>query len=184
MSIRVYGNRPLKTLSGQDTRPTSSRVREAVFNIWRHRIEGCNWLDLCAGVGTMGAEALGRGAAVVVGVERSKEACRAITHNWEKIAREGQSVEVRRGDVRREVERLGNREPFDCIYFDPPYASQLYAPILAAVEQLSLLAPDGELAAEHGVNRDMPERIGRLQVRDRRAYGQTGLTFYGWGDRE
>ena len=183
MSIRVYGNRPLKTLSGPDTRPTSSRVREAVFNIWRERVEGCRWLDLCAGVGAMGAEALGRGASVVVGIERSKVACQAIGQNWQKIAAEGQQIEVRKGDIRRELERLGNREPFDCIYFDPPYASQLYEPTIAAVERLHLLAPNGELVAEHGVKQDMPERIGRLQVCDRRSYGQTGLTFYCWEDR-
>ena len=58
MPLRIYGNRQLKTLPGQATRPTTGRVREALFNIWRGSIVGCDWLDLCAGNGVMGAEAL------------------------------------------------------------------------------------------------------------------------------
>ena len=60
--MRIYGNRQLKTLPGQITRPTPARVREAVFNIWQGSVENCRWLDLCAGSGSMGAEALCRGA--------------------------------------------------------------------------------------------------------------------------
>ena len=69
--MRIYGNRQLKTVPGQRTRPTSARVREALFNILaRSRITGCRWLDLCAGNGSMGAEALCRGASKVVGIEQ------------------------------------------------------------------------------------------------------------------
>ncbi|HEY9736425.1 MAG TPA: RsmD family RNA methyltransferase, partial [Trichocoleus sp.] len=67
MSLRIYGNRTIKTLPGEATRPTASRVREALFNIWQGRVDGCRWLDVCAGSGAMGAEALCRGAAEVVG---------------------------------------------------------------------------------------------------------------------
>ena len=75
MAVRIYGNREIKTLPGEETRPTSARVREALFNIWQGRILGCRWLDLCAGSGAMGAEALCRGAAEVVGIEKSGAAC-------------------------------------------------------------------------------------------------------------
>lgn len=180
MSIRVYGNRPLKTLSGQDTRPTSSRVREAMFNIWRDRIEGCRWLDLCAGVGAMGAEALCRGATEVVGIERSSLACRVIQRNWQQLAGKGQHVKILKGDVRRVLERLGKNQTFDCIYFDPPYGSELYVPIISIVEKLELLAADGELVAEHAAQQTLPEDIGKLHACDRREYGHTGLTFYSW----
>ncbi|MER3475705.1 MAG: 16S rRNA (guanine(966)-N(2))-methyltransferase RsmD, partial [Leptolyngbya sp. ERB_1_2] len=70
MSLRIYGNRSLKTLPGQETRPTLARVREAVFNIWQGSIEQCRWLDLCTGSGSMGAEALCRGASIVIGIEQ------------------------------------------------------------------------------------------------------------------
>ena len=180
MSIRVYGNRPLKTLSGQATRPTSSRVRESTFNIWRDRVEGCRWLDLCAGVGSMGAEALCRGAAEVVGIERSPQAYRVVQENWNHLVGKAQHFEVFKGDVRRILAKLEKSQAFDCIYFDPPYDSELYVPILSLVEQFKLLAADGELAAEHAVRQTLPESIGRLQVCDHREYGHTGLTFYCW----
>ena len=181
MSIRVFGNRPLKTLSGQVTRPTSSRVREAVFNIWRHRVSGCRWLDLCAGIGAMGAEALCRGANEVVGIERSPVACRVVQQNWQRLASEEQQVSVVKGDVRRVLQQWTEKQPFDCIYFDPPYASALYLPTLTVIARLKLLAPSGELVAEHGDALDLPEEIEGLQVRDRRNYGHTKLTFLGWG---
>ncbi|MGK7913269.1 MAG: 16S rRNA (guanine(966)-N(2))-methyltransferase RsmD [Synechococcus sp.] len=180
MSIRVYGNRPLKTLSGQDTRPTSSRVREAVLNIWRDRVDGCRWLDLCAGIGAMGAEALCRGAQEVVGIEQSPVACRVIQHNWQQLAQDGQQISVMKGDVRRVLKRWRHREPFDCIYFDPPYASSLYLPTIEAVACLQLLAPGGELVAEHGESLELPDEVEGLHVRDRRTYGHTRLTFYQW----
>ena len=71
MAIRIYGNRPIKTLPGQATRPTPAKVREALFNSWQGRVNGSRWLDLCAGSGAMGAEALCRGASLVVGIEQA-----------------------------------------------------------------------------------------------------------------
>ncbi len=180
MSIRVYGNRPLKNLSGQDTRPSSRGVGEALFNIWRDRVVCCRWLDLCAGVGAMGAEALCRGAQEVVGIERSPVACRVVQHNWQRLAKAEQSISVVKGDVRRVLQRWGDLEPFDCIYFDPPYASPLYLPTISTVARLGVLAPAGELVAEHGESLELPDEIEGLQVRDRRSYGHTGLTFYEW----
>ena len=78
MTLRIYGNRALKTLTGKDTRPTQSIVREALFNIWQPAIAQCRWLDLCAGTGAMGAEALCRGASTVVGIEQSSRAWAVI----------------------------------------------------------------------------------------------------------
>ena len=78
MALRIKGERPLKTLDGLNTRPTSSKVRAAVFNILQDRVKDAHWLDLCAGSGAMGAEALARGARSVTGVEQSAAACRII----------------------------------------------------------------------------------------------------------
>ncbi|MBE9011730.1 RsmD family RNA methyltransferase, partial [Pseudanabaenaceae cyanobacterium LEGE 13415] len=91
MSLRIYGNRPIKTLPGQETRPTLARVREAVFNIWQSSIENCRWLDLCTGSGSMGAEALCRGVSTVIGIEQSAAACRIIEQNWKQVAKPDQS---------------------------------------------------------------------------------------------
>jgi 16S rRNA (guanine966-N2)-methyltransferase len=175
--LRIYGNRSLKTLPGQATRPTSARVREAVFNIWQGSVQNCRWLDLCAGCGAMGAEALCRGASQVVGIEQSVMACRVIRENWQRVATPEQRHSVIKGDVVRQLTRLRNQQ-FDHIYFDPPYADGLYEPVLAAIASLQLLTPDGELAVEYTPDEWTPIDIEGLdQIREKR-YGKTHLAFY------
>ncbi len=174
MSLRIYGNRSLKTLPGQETRPTLARVREAVFNIWQGAIERCRWLDLCTGSGSMGAEALCRGASIVVGIEQSAPACRIIEQNWKQVAQPDQSYQVLRGDVVKRLNSLSGQQ-FDRIYFDPPYDSKLYVPVLDAIADLNLIAPDGELAVEHRPGVTFPTSL--TIVREKR-YGNTALTFY------
>jgi 16S rRNA (guanine(966)-N(2))-methyltransferase RsmD len=184
MSLRIYGNRQLKTLPGQVTRPTPARVREALFNIWQGEIEECRWLDLCAGSGAMGAEALCRGAAFAVGIEKSSRACAVIEQNWQQVASAHQRFQVIYGDVLQRLSTLAGQQ-FDRIYFDPPYASRLYIPVLEAIAQHQLLAPDGELAVEHNPDRHGDEalhkltaHIPNLQICRHKTYGNTALTFY------
>jgi 16S rRNA (guanine966-N2)-methyltransferase len=177
MSLRIYGNRQLKTLPGQDTRPTLARVREAVFNIWQGRITDCRWLDLCAGTGSMGAEALCRGATLVVGIEKSPRACDIIQQNWQKVANENQNFQVMRGDVVQRLKTLAGQQ-FDHIYFDPPYASDLYQPVLDAIAHYQILAPNGELAVEHNPNGWTVEPIPALEICRQKVYGNSAVTFY------
>lgn len=177
MSLRIHGNRQLKTLPGQATRPTPARVREALFNIWQGRIEECRWLDLCAGTGAMGAEALSRGASFVVGIEQSARACNVIQQNWQQIARDPQTFQVMRGSITQRLPNLVG-QVFDRIYFDPPYASGLYEPTLEALAHYQLLARDGELAVEHKPDRTLPDAIESLTICRQKTYGNTALTFY------
>lgn len=176
MSLRIYGNRALKTLPGLETRPTPAMVRQAIFNIWQGAIPGCRWLDLCAGTGAMGAEALCRGAALAVGIEQSGKACAVIQQNWQMVAQPEQRFQVLRGDLRRQLAHLSGQQ-FDRIYFDPPYDSDLYAPALQAVSELALLSDLGELAAEHRLERQMPEVAG-LSLLRQKSYGGTAVAFY------
>ena len=178
MSLRIHGNRLLKTLPGAATRPTPGRVREALFNIWQGKVEGCRWLDLCTGSGAMGAEALCRGAALVVGIERSSQACEIIQQNWRQVAKDHQAFQVIRGDVVKRLAELLEQAPFDRIYFDPPYASDLYQPVLEAIARQNLLAPNGELAVEHSPGRILPGAIASLQMSRQKTYGNTAVTFY------
>ncbi len=175
--MRIYGNRQLKTLPGETTRPTAARVREAIFNIWHGTIEDCRWLDLCAGTGSMGAEALCRGASVVIGIEKWAKACAIIQQNWEQVAQPEQTFQVIRGDV---VGRLKSLEgqPFDHIYFDPPYSSGLYKPVLEAIAHYQLLSEEGELAVEHSPkNWTSPPNL-TLEICREKVYGNTAVTFY------
>ena len=184
MSLRIYGNRLLKTLPGQATRPTPGRVREALFNIWQGSIAGCHWLDLCSGSGAMGAEALARGASTVVGIEQSGRACAVIQENWQKVAHPDQSFKLLRGDILQQLPRLTGQQ-FDHIYFDPPYASDLYLPVLQHIGQHQLLASDGELAVEYDPNRwPVPvlttflNQVAPLTLRHQKNYGNTGILFF------
>ncbi|WP_008313937.1 16S rRNA (guanine(966)-N(2))-methyltransferase RsmD [Leptolyngbya sp. PCC 6406] len=176
MALRIYGNRVLKTLSGQETRPTAARVREAVFNIWQGSIAGCQWLDLCAGNGVMGAEALCRGAQYVVGIEQSALACRTIRANWQLVSQPDQRHVVWQREVLTCLPRLRGQQ-FDHIYLDPPYHSDLYDPLLAAIIRYDLLAPEGELVAEHD-HHWRPEEIPGLWLCRQKTYGRTNLSFF------
>lgn len=177
MSLRIYGNRTIKTLPGEATRPTSSLVREALFNIWQGSVNGCRWLDLCAGSGAMGAEALCRGAVEVIGIDQSTQACRIIRENWERMAEPSQKFHVIRGNVLQQLDRLRN-QPFDRAYFDPPYASELYTPVLTGIVRFGLLKLGGEIAVEHNPNHWQAIEIPGLTIVREKRYGTTHLTFY------
>ncbi|MEL7070537.1 MAG: 16S rRNA (guanine(966)-N(2))-methyltransferase RsmD [Cyanobacteria bacterium J06581_3] len=178
MAIRIYGNRKIETLSGEATRPTASKVREALFNIWQGRVSETRWLDLCAGSGAMGAEALCRGAAEVVGIEKSGAACRVVLQNWQKVTKPEQKYHVIRGDVVRQIKGLA---AFDLIYFDPPYAGGLYNPVLNQLTDH--LMPDGEVAVEYGGGHWSPQQLTdaaleKLEIVREKHYGSTRLVFF------
>ncbi|WP_271251815.1 16S rRNA (guanine(966)-N(2))-methyltransferase RsmD [Pseudanabaena sp. Chao 1811] len=175
MSIRIKGDRAIKTPTGLSTRPTPSKVRAAVFNILQNHINGANWLDICAGSGAMGAEALVRGANQVVGIELSAIACRIVNENWQKVAKPHQAFQVIKGDAVKVLPKLQPKF-FDLVYFDPPYQSDLYQPVLQTLPPL--LAEDAIVIAECDRLRPLPDVISDLVCSDRRQYGQTSLVFY------
>lgn len=175
MSIRIKGDRSIKTPTGLSTRPTPSKVRAAVFNILQSRIKNAHWLDICAGSGAMGAEALARGANQVIGIELSSVACRIINENWQKFAKPEQTFQVIKGDAMKMLLKLSPKF-FDIVYFDPPYQSDLYEPVLKALPPL--LADDALVIAECDRLRPLPDVMGDLVCCDRRQYGQTALIFY------
>ncbi|MGB3404438.1 MAG: 16S rRNA (guanine(966)-N(2))-methyltransferase RsmD [Microcoleaceae cyanobacterium] len=177
MGLRIYGNRPLKTLPGLDTRPTLARVREAVFNIWQNQILDCRWLDLCSGCGSMGAEALCRGAKIAIAIEQSPQACRIINSNWQQVAANEQEFQIIRGNVVTKLKTLAGLQ-FDRIYFDPPYQSSLYQPVLDAITQYQLLGIDGEMAVEHHPKRWTIPSINGLEIYRQKVYGNSAVTFF------
>jgi 16S rRNA (guanine(966)-N(2))-methyltransferase RsmD len=106
----------------------------------------------------MGAEALCRGADDVIGIEKSSKACAIIRQNWNSVASSGQSFRLIRGDVVQQIPTLQGQS-FDLIYFDPPYASDLYLPVLRAIATYQLLTEAGEIAVEHDATQDLPDII-------------------------
>jgi 16S rRNA (guanine(966)-N(2))-methyltransferase RsmD len=170
--------RRLKTAAGETTRPTGARLRQTLFDILAPRIEGSRFLDAFAGSGGVGLEALSRGAARVVLVDTSAAAVEAARENARALAAAGGEVQVVRQDARLALEALADQgRLFDVVYLDPPYASELYEP-LVALAGARLVAEDGIVVAEHFHKRRLPERIGALVRTREKRIGDHCLSFY------
>ncbi|HTN54160.1 MAG TPA: 16S rRNA (guanine(966)-N(2))-methyltransferase RsmD [Anaeromyxobacter sp.] len=165
--------RRLTVPRGSATRPTSDKVRGAVFNVLGQFFEGGEVLDLYAGTGALALEALSRGCARAVCVEADRAAAEALRRNAEACGF-GDRVQVVQGRVGEAVGRLAGGR-FALAFVDPPYAEGPEG----ALEALGrLLAPGGRAVAEHDVRRPPPDRAGPLALLDRRRYGDTGISIY------
>jgi 16S rRNA (guanine966-N2)-methyltransferase len=152
-------------------RPTEGRVREALFSIWSDRLENARVLDLFAGSGVVGLEAVSRGALSVLAVDDNLRVVKILEENASRL---GERIEVRRLALPAGLARLTG--PFDLVFADPPYAFEAYGELLAGV--LRLLAPDGEVVVEHSTRRELPLEAGPLVRVDVRRYGESSLSFY------
>jgi 16S rRNA (guanine(966)-N(2))-methyltransferase RsmD len=169
-----YGGRRLQAPPGLDTRPTSDRVREALFSILGERVGGARVLDLFAGSGALGIEALSRGAAEATFVDSAPAALRAIRANLEAL---GAQAEVRRADARRFLGGAsGDARQYDLVFLDPPYrlAERLGSELTAALA--AVLAPGAAVIAES--DRRAPLEL-ELPILDERRYGDTLIRIYG-----
>lgn len=173
------GGRRLKSLPGQSTRPTADRIKESLFAILGGRVAAARFLDLFAGTGSIGIEALSRGAMQAVFVDKGEPAVRVIRDNLELTGLAAQA-EVLRLDVSRAVARLaGAGRQFDLIFLDPPYEAGRVLPTLLAIARSGVLAPGACLIAEHSRREEVPVTNGAgLDLRRQEKYGDTVLTFW------
>lgn len=175
---RARGRR-LKSLPGQATRPTGGRVRQTLFDILAPRIRGARFLDVFAGGGGVGLEALSRGAALVALVDSSGPAVEVLRHNTRALADGGGEVQIFRQDARTALGALADRgRRFDIVYLDPPYASDLYEGVLEDLGRGRILADGGLVIAEHFHKRALPETIGGLERTRTVRVGDHCLSFY------
>ena len=137
----------LATLEGENTRPTSERAKEAIFSMLQFEIDGARVLDLFAGSGQMGLEALSRGAAYAVFCDLSKDAAEIVKTNIKKTRTEGQ-CDVFCGDYKVTLQRLCNRQKFDLVFLDPPYALSLVPVALSELIQNGLLDEGAKVICE------------------------------------
>ena len=165
----------MKAPSGNLTRPTSDRVREALFSMLGD-VEGASVLDLFAGTGALGIEALSRGASSVVFVERNAGAVRALTDNLQALAVEPAQTDVRRTDALVALRSARAREEtYDLVFIDPPYRqAHDLGPELSMVMP-SLLAPAARVVVES--DRRAPLELG-MQVERERRYGDTSIRIH------
>jgi 16S rRNA (guanine966-N2)-methyltransferase len=174
-----YKSRTLRSLKGLKLRPTSDRLRQTLFNILGPTIEGATFVDLYAGTGAVGIEALSRGARHVIFVERHAPAAALVRRNLGSLGILA-GAEVLEMDALRGIEHLeARRVHAQFIFVDPPYAAdEEYENSLQALGESSIVAPDARVIVEHSRKREMPDRVGGLELLRLVELGDAALTFY------
>lgn len=168
----------LKSLPGRQTRPTADRVKEAMFNVLNPVIAGSCFLDLFAGTGSVGVEALSRGAELAVFIDESPAACQIIKENLTKTGLLDRA-QVYRQEARRAVGILAGRgQRFSLIFVDPPYRQGLVEPVLKLIDQCNIIAQKGLVIVETAATEQLPEEVGRLTRFRSTDYGDTKISYY------
>jgi 16S rRNA (guanine(966)-N(2))-methyltransferase RsmD len=178
-----YRSRPLRSLPGLDIRPTADRLRETLFNVLTAgdpmALEGSAWVDLYAGTGAVGIEALSRGAASVLFVELARPSVLLIQENLQSL-KIGSGFEVVQGDVGKVLRRWQDQSAlFDYIFLDPPYRKESeYRDTLEFLGHSKLLKPTTTVIAEHTKQFDPIKEAGELRRYRRLKQGDAALSFY------
>ncbi len=176
-----YRGRNLRSPPSLEVRPTSDRLRETLFNVIAPRIEGARFLDLCAGSGAVGIEALSRGANNVTFVDKSRKMCALVEANLDLCrVSEEQTVVVQAEAADYLARSLKQKAaPWDIAFFDPPYATDYLSVIeLFAQNNGTVLAEDGMLIVEHHHKNSLPDAVGSI-IRSRiLKQGDSALSFF------
>lgn len=179
-----FRGRNLKSPPSLEVRPTSDRLRETLFNVIAPRIAGVRFLDLCAGSGAVGIEALSRGAIHATFVDSSRALCALIKSNLELCRIQRSESEVIQSEAQDYLRRFVSKQPdsgkpWDIVFYDPPYAAN-YLPIIEtfAAHSSSLLTAKGLLIIEHHHKNNLPEETGRLKRYRVLKQGDSALSFY------
>jgi len=170
-----HRGRKLLTLDGNDiTRPTSDRVKEALFNILGNKIVDANILDMFAGSGALGLESLSRGAKQCVFIDSSEQAISVIKKNI-ALCKEENVSRVIKQDYQQALKSINNIK-FDVVFIDPPYLNDIETTALTAVS--GLINKDAVVIVETDKTDDIPDRVLDLVKYDSRKYGRTIISFY------
>ena len=165
---------PLAAPAGYDTRPTADRVKEALFSVIQFEIEGRRVLDLVAGSGQLGIEALSRGAARCVFVDSAQPAVKLVRENLRRTKLEARAQVLQR---RAEDYLEGCRETFDLIFLDPPYAGDALENCLNRLAAIDIVAKNGIIVCERPAERQLAFSAARWERSRDYRYGKTLLTF-------
>lgn len=181
-----YRSRPLRSMRGMDLRPTADRLRESLFDVLTagnpEALAGTVWLDLYAGTGAVGIEAISRGAAMVYFVEKSSSAAGLVRENLRSLKVNAGFQVVQQDAVRALAQLDSHGVVADFVFLDPPYRLEGdYARVLAALSGSRLLKQQSLVIAEHLKKFDPGEVAGRLHRTRKLQQGDTALSFYGVG---
>lgn len=181
--MRITGGeakgRPLASPKGMDIRPTSDRVREAIFNIIGQDLSGFRVLDLFAGTGSLGLEALSRFAQHVIFIDYSNHSINIIRKNLASCGYQDSATILRR-DLKRKfpLNHSALQQGFDLIFLDPPYGKDFMTPLLEKISTSQLLSNKARVVAELSKIETFPRAIGDLQMAATRIYGDTRINIY------
>lgn len=170
-----FGGRPLKTLDGQTTRPTTDKVKGAIFNMIGPFFDGGRVLDLFSGSGSLAIEAVSRGMDEAVLVERDRRAQAIIQENI-KMTRSEQQFKLLKMDANRALEQLAGK--FDLVLLDPPYAKEEIVKNIRILDERDLLSEDVMLVCETDKSVDLPEEIASFGIWKQKTYGISKVTVY------
>jgi len=178
-----FRSRQLKSLRGTALRPTSDRLRETLFNVIADRVEGSRFLDVFAGTGAVGIEALSRGAREVLFIENHRPAAALIEKNLESLGLRAEArvvaLDALHGLERLAAEAAAQPKDYDIVFLDPPYAAaEDYRRVLAFLGASSLLSEGSLVIAEHQRKFELPERAGKLERMRVLRQGDAALSFY------
>ncbi|MGG3466551.1 16S rRNA (guanine(966)-N(2))-methyltransferase RsmD [Neobacillus pocheonensis] len=174
----VCKGRPLKAVSGSSTRPTTDKVKEAIFNMIGPYFEGGLGLDLFAGSGGLGLEALSRGLDKVIFIDRESKAIQVIHENI-KACQFEEKAEVYRNDADRALKALIKREiSFNYIFLDPPYKKQQLVSLMEKMDEQEIVKTDGIIVCEHSFDVELPQMVGRFKQIKHEKYGIIAVTIY------
>lgn len=175
----------LKAPHGLHTRPVTDRIKEALFNIWQDKVAGALFLDLFAGSGSMGIEALSRGAKQVMFVDNSLEASKIIKANLDNCGF-AKGFSIHKSDVFLTLQYLKKQAVyFDIIYVDPPFTNpEIFDEIIKALDSESYLKPDGLLVIRSYYKKEMPEDMEFIYKYRYKNYGESSVHFYRLKNKE
>ena len=172
------GGRRLAILRGRGTRPTADRVKESLFNILGEKVVEAEVLDLFAGVGSLGIEALSRGARKAVFVDKKSGCARTIRKNLQALDF-SEMAEVYEEEVNKAIKFLAGRgRKFGLLFLDPPYSSGLAEATLQELTSSNIVDDEAVVVIEHYRKRVIPQKAGNLKLIRKEQYGDTMLSFY------
>jgi 16S rRNA (guanine966-N2)-methyltransferase len=174
-----FGSRRLKSPGKLRIRPTSDRLRETLFNVLGPAVEDSLFIDLYAGTGAIGIEAISRGARETIFVEAQAVSAKLVRENLKSLGVDG-GMEVMEGDSVRALEKIAKRRLVaDFIFLDPPYEeTEEHLRVLEFLDSSHLVAPYGLVIVEHSVKMELPERFDRLELARLLEQGEAALSFY------
>lgn len=181
--MRITGGnsrgRLLASVKGLNIRPTSSKVREAIFNLLGNDVTGKSVLDLFAGTGCLGIEALSRGALLAFFIDNSHQSISLIKKNLVRCGFETSGFVLKQNILKGIVAdgRLRDKS-IDLAFIDPPYGRNIIVPVLKDLSKKEILSPKAILVVESSRSDELPEKINRLYLFDTRIYGETKITIY------